>query len=1099
MTRLFYCIGAMATLWLTACSDSTPPELKAEMAKLPEKVDYNLNVKPLLSDRCFACHGPDKNKQKAGLRLDTPEGALGELPENKGKHAIVPGSFSKSELISRILSTDPEYTMPTPESHLSLSLEEKALLIKWIEQGAEYKPHWSLVMPTAATLPNVQNKAWVKNPIDRFVLKKLEEKDLEPSKEADKETLLRRVTLDLTGLPPTPAEIDDFLADSSPDSYEKVVNRLLASPAYGERMAADWLDLARYADSHGYQDDGMRNSYPYRDWVIRAFNRNLSFDRFVTWQLAGDLLPHPNRDMLLATHFNRNHPQSQEGGIIDEEYRTEYVADRANTFGKAFLGLTVECARCHDHKYDPISQKDYYSLFAFFNQNKESGEVPYNGEASPTVMLTTPEVEAKLKGIREKIKPLEQQLQPTHSEYKKGFETWLATVAKNPEAISTLQKNLLVHVPFEGGNDSIYVNKGTSKVGAYAAGDKDRRPKRVSGKTGDARQLLGDCGMDLYLKVEEKIPPKERHNTGLNFERNQPFSVSIWINLLKKDIRGPIFNRNNGEFEGFRGYDVSLNKDGTLTTTLSYVWPANCIEFRTLDKVPVNQWTHLTLTYDGSAQAKGMKLYINGNEARTRLITDHLTKSILHGPQSSNWNYMPFEIGKNVRETMADIQVDELRIYNRRLASLEVAQLTDEKNSISQIVKTPASQRTAAQQAALYDFYLWNFDESFLAKQQEISKLRFTETQRLTDIPEAMVMQELPKDQQRKTFVLARGAYDAPTTEEVKANTPVQLLKFDNKKYRRNRLGLAQWLTDDDNSLFSRVMVNRYWGLLFGKGLVATVEDFGNQGALPTHPELLDWLAVNFRKSGWNLKLLNKWMVMSATYRQSSIPTKQALDKDPNNDLLSQAPSYRLSAEAIRDKVLSASGLLARKIGGPSVYPYQPAGLWEALATRNATTYIEGKGEDLYRRSLYTIWKRSTPPPSMLTFDAPDRYFCVVRRQKTSTPLQALILMNDPQYVEAARMLAERMMREGGNTTSDRITFAFKAMVGRHPRPKELELMTQLYSEELVDFQKQPQRARQMLTTGEHLVDKTLNANELAACTVVATTLINFEETVVKR
>lgn len=1098
-SQLLGMAGLMGTFWLASCSDPTPPEIKAAMAKLPEKVDYNLHVKPLLSDRCFACHGPDATKQKAGLRLDTPEGAFGELPENKGRHAIVPGSFSKSELVARILSTDPEYIMPTPESHLTLSEEEKALLIKWVEQGAEYKPHWSLVTPVAATPPAVKDNAWVKSPIDHFVLKKLEEKGIHPAEEADKETLLRRVTVDLTGLPPTPKEIDDFLADTSPDAYEKVVNRLLNSPHYGERMAADWLDLARYADSHGYQDDGMRNSYPYRDWVIRAFNRNLSFDRFVTWQLAGDLLPNPNRDMLIATHFNRNHPQSQEGGIIDEEYRTEYVADRTNTFGKAFLGMTMECARCHDHKYDPISQKDYYSLYAFFNQNKESGEIPYDGEASPTVMLPTREIEEKLKAIREKIQPIAQKLNPGLTEYRKGFETWLATAEKNPEALQTLKNNLLVHLPFEGGSDSTYVNESPSKIGAYAAGDRDRRPKRVTGKMGSARQLMGDCGMDLYMPIETKIKPKERFNKWLNFERSRTFSVSIWINLLKAGMRGPIFNRNHGEFEGYRGYDVSLNKDGTLTTTFSYVWPANCIEIRTLDKVPVNQWTNITLTYDGSAKASGVKLFINGKEPRTRLITDHLTKSMLHGEKGGNWNFMPFQIGKNVRETMTDMQVDELRVYDRRLSALEVTQLAGEQNSIAAILKTPASQRTAAQTHALYEYYLWNFDQTFLANQQEISKLRYEETQVLTDIPEAMVMQELPKDQQRKTFILARGAYDAPTKEEVHAATPHQLLAFDDKKYRRDRLGLAQWLTDENNSLFSRVMVNRYWGLLLGKGLVSTVEDFGNQGALPSHPELLDWLAVNFRKSGWNLKQLNKWIVMSATYRQTSVPTQQALDKDPNNELLSRAPSYRLSAETIRDKVLAASGLLVKKIGGPSVYPYQPAGLWEALATRNATSYTQGKGDDLYRRGLYTIWKRSTPPPSMLTFDAPDRYFCVVRRQKTSTPLQALILMNDPQYVEAARMLGERMMREGGPTPANRVTFAFKAMVGRRPRAKELELMTKLYGEELSDFQKQPQRAKQMLSTGEHVVDKTLNTNELAACTVVATTLINFEETVVKR
>jgi hypothetical protein len=1079
-------------LVLSSCADPVPPEIEAEMAKLPDKVDYSLHVKPLLSDRCFACHGPDKNKQQAGLRLDIKEIAY-ERNKESGKRAIVPGSLSKSELYNRIISADPEYTMPTPESHLSLSNEEKALLVKWIQQGAEYKEHWAFIKPAKTNLPEVKNKTWGKNEIDRFTLAKMEKKGLNPSPEADKATLLRRISFDLTGLPPSPGEIDAFLQDKSHDAYEKAVDRLLQSPHYGERMAAEWLDVARYADSHGYQDDGMRNVFPYRDWVIRAFNENLSWDKFTTWQLAGDLLPNPTRDQLIATCFNRNHSQSQEGGIIDEEYRTEYVADRTNTFGKAFLGLTMECARCHDHKYDPISQKDYYSMFAFFNQNKESGEVPYNGEASPSLMLPSKETTEQLKFIREKIAPLEQKLNPEQQIYKKGFDNWLLEIENKKTDIQTLQNGLLLHLNFETGNDSTYINTAKTDLKPYPVGDKDRRPLLVNGRFGKARQLRGDCGIDVISKIDEKAKKtEERYYQGLNFERNQPFSLSVWFNILKKGIKGPLVNKNNGEFEGFRGYDISLNADGTLTILFSYVYPANCIELRTTEKLQPNQWTNIILTYDGSAKAKGIKLFLNRKESVTRLVTDNLTKSILHGPHNTNWNYMPFEVGKNVRETIDNLQVDELRVYNRRLSYLEISALADNSTDLQ-------NYRVKADKKVLYEFYLWNFDRDFAAGQKEISRLRLEETNVLTDIPEVMVMQELPVSQSRKTFILSRGAYDASTKTEVKAATPEKLSGFDSKKFPQNRLGLALWLNDSENPLAARVAVNRFWMMIFGRGIVKTQEDWGNQGDLPTHPELLDWLAVSFRESGWNVKTLLKKIVMSATYRQTSIADARHQEIDPDNLLLSRGSSYRLSSEQIRDNALAASGLLARKIGGQSVYPYQPAGLWEALATRNKVHYEQGHGEDLYRRSLYTVWKRSSPPPSMMTFDVPDRYFCTVRRQKTSTPLQALILMNDPQYTEAARVLAERMIKEGGMDINKRIELAYKALVSRYPRQKELDLLKKMYAEELSRLQKNPQRVKELLNTGEYPRDNLLNSSEVAACSIIAMTLLNFEETVMKR
>jgi hypothetical protein len=1050
------------------------------LATLPAQVDFNFHVKPILSDRCFACHGPDANKREGNLRLDTEAGAFAALDSMNKRHAIVAGDLGSSELFGRITTKDPELMMPPPNSNLKLSEFEVAILAKWIDQGAKWKEHWSFTAPQKPELPTVKAKNWVKTPLDQFVLKRLEDKGLQPSTEASRETLLRRAAFDLTGLPPSVAEVDAFLKDNSPDAYEKAVDRLLASPHYGERMAVEWLDLARYADSHGYQDDGMRNSWPWREWVIRAYNRNLPYDQFITWQLAGDLLPNPTKDQLLATSFNRNHPQTQEGGVVDEEYRVEYVADRTNTFGKAFLGLTVECARCHDHKYDPISQKDYYSLSAFFNNNHDSGIIPYNGEASPTLMLPDSAAEEKLKFIREKMTPLQKTLQA--DTYGEPFRRWLADAEKSPKAFSTRQAGLLGWFAFEEPQKEVDLeNKAKGKLKGKITGDPNNNPVVVEGKLGKARKFIGDAGMDF---TEE-----------LNFDRHQPFSLSIWVNVLKAGEQGMIMGKSNGEFEGFRGYRLVLNKDNTLSVSLSYVWPANCIDLLTKDKLVPNRWHHVALTYDGSSLASGVKIFLDGREAPRTVIADNLRKSLLYGEKKANWLKRPFEMGKFFHGSIRNVAVDEFMAYSRQLAPAEVRELSGDSSYISGLLRLPRTQRTDAQTRDLFGYYLLNFDQAYAQNLAALTKLRDEENQLLTDQPEVMVMQE--RRVKLPTYILDRGAYDAPKAR-VNPNTPAKLVAFD-KKLPANRLGLAKWLLDKNHPLTSRVTVNRLWALCFGQGLVSTVDDFGNQGTMPTHPELLDFLAMHLMESGWDVKAFMKMLVTSAAYRQSSVPSQKALELDPNNALFSRGPSFRLSAEQIRDNALAASGLLVPKIGGPSVYPYQPAGIWEALATRNKTHYEQGKGNDLYRRSLYTVWKRSSPPPSMMNFDAPDRYLCVVKRQKTATPLQSLVLMNDPQYVEAARKLGERMMREGGAAPEARIGYAFKALTSRAPRAGELKLLSALYSEELADFAKDPKRVKGLLQTGESKWDTTLSAAELAACTMVATTVMNFDEFVMKR
>jgi hypothetical protein len=1100
-----------------------PDDVAAAYAKLPERLDYTYDVKPILSDRCFACHGPDKAKQQAGLRLDLAEQAYEHESEETGRRAVVAGDAEDSDVVQRILSTDPKLVMPTPTSHLSLSAQEKAVLIKWIEQGADYEPHWAFVKAERPELPKVKQEAWVKNDIDRFVLAKLEAKGLTPQKDADKATLLRRVSLDLTGLPPTVAEVETFLKDTSPNAYEKVVDRLLASPHFGEHQAASWLDLARYADTHGYQDDGLRTMWPYRDWVIKAFNQNLPYDQFVTWQLAGDLLPNPTKDQLIATAFNRNHQQSQEGGIVPQEYHVEYVADRVNTFGKAFLAHTTECARCHDHKYDPISQKDYFSLFAFFNTQNEYGQIPYNGEPSPHITLPRPETEAKLNAIQNRLVTLERQAKQDQPAARQRFAAWQASARRNPAALVPLSSGRIVHVPFDTltvrpwskqveikpspeelkknpkakprqetrkGTEYKFRNFAADTMPMYVQGDLDYMPKMVRTPHGRGVYLTGESFLQLRGVGgygNRKFPDAR----SAWFDRHEPFTLGLWVNVRDPKLVGPLVNRNTGPFNGFRGYQCERLEDGRLAFKLAYVWPDDAIDVETVQPVPMKTWTHVAMSYDGSSRAEGLTVYLNGRPAKVRVITNHLTQGMIYGKDSTSWGggVPNVGIGQLHDKNYKGYAVDELSIFNRQLTPLEVEAWVSGQPAVA------AALRRTEPNEGLFAYYALNHDAPTRARLVERSRLIAEQTHLLMSEPDLMVMRE--QRYPRASHLLKRGAYDAPG-EEVKPGVPSTMGPFPDD-LPRNRLGLAKWLLSEENPLTARVMVNRLWQSCFGTGLVRTSDDFGNQGELPSHPELLDYLAVEFRESKWNVKALLKQIVLSATYRQSSRTSDELREIDPDNRLLARGPSYRISAEQVRDNALRASGLLTEKIGGPSVYPYQPAGIWEALATRNAVTYEQHHGDSLYRRSMYTIWKRSSPPPMMLNFDAPDRSLCIIRRQKTSTPLQALVTLNDPQFVEAARVLAERMIRQGGSTPEARIAFAYKSLTSRPPRPQEIALLKQLYAEELADFTKNPKRAASLLTVGEYPSDRTLNPVELAANSVVASTIMNFDEFVIKR
>jgi hypothetical protein len=1066
----------VATICLTACGH-TPhqqlrPALPADIGEaykqLPDKLDYNIHVKPILSDKCFACHGPDKNKQKAGLRLDLPDNAFGPLPESPGKVAIHPGDPAGSEVFHRIISQEAEYKMPTPASHLSLNAKEKAVLIKWISEGAGYKPHWAFVPPVMPAIPAVHNKDWLLHtPIDNFILARLEQEQLQPSKEAPKELLLRRLSLDLTGLPPTPGEIDAYLADGSPDAYERQVDRLMSSPHYGEKMAVDWLDLARFADSHGYTVDKIRDMSPYRDWVIDAFNTNMPYDRFIQWQLAGDLMPHPTRNMMIATAFNRNHPQNMEGGVVEEEFQTEYVIDRTNTFGNAFLGLSVGCAKCHDHKYDPISQKNYYELFSFFNNVKEAGQIAYdNSMPSPTMLLPTKEQEKIVQFMRSLIPAKEQQLKQTAQARTGAFEQWLQSAGSKLLSTDKVPNaGLRARFTFDDGSLINSLNAGDTGSMRREMGQAGDGPIFSRAPEGKALLLNGDTWLDL--------------GTNGIFGRSDPFSISISVRVPKDLKEGVIFHKGAAErLYNFRGYHLYL-KNQRLEVNMAHVAPSNAITRITKEDVPRNKWVRLTMTYDGSGRAAGLRLYMDGREMVLETTMDQLTKDILFTPDAY-WltgHHQPgLQVGGWWRgRGFRGGEVDDLLVYNRTLTSYEIKKL--------------AGQPAPPTKDDLRQYYFSAIDTTLLREYKELHQLRRSLADSTENIQELMVMQEMPVP--RQTHILIRGNYDTPG-DTVSPNTPPSILAFP-KQLPKDRYGLAQWLTLPDNPLTARVAVNRLWQNFFGTGLVKTTEDFGNQGEMPSHPELLDWLALTFRKEGWDIKKVNKLIVMSATYRQDSRTTAGAREKDPEDRLLAHAPANRLSAEMIRDNALMASGLLNPAIGGKSVKPYQPDGLWEI----NNATYTRDSGASIYRRSLYVIIKRSVPNPTLATFDAPSRSYCITRRQKTNTPLQALVTLNDPTYIEAAAMMGARMSRT--SNAGQAITEAYRRLTGRTPMPQELTLLEALKKEEEKNFRQHPEKTKGWLHAGQFTMPAGMDKVQVAANAVVASTIMNSDASLTKR
>ncbi|MGI9545069.1 MAG: DUF1553 domain-containing protein [Cyclobacteriaceae bacterium] len=1075
--------GALGmVIMLAGCQSTDNDSNTLIVQEVPDVVDFNLHIKPILSDRCYKCHGPDENARKADLRFDLEEVAFAILDSVENTYAIFPGSLKKSQLAHRISSNDPEYMMPPPESNLSLSDHEITLLKKWIEQGAEWKPHWSFIPPEKPALPVVSHEDWPRNPIDNFTIAKMAELDLNPAEEAEKTQLIRRLSFDLTGLPPKLEEVEAFISDESPTAYERMVDHYLNSTAYGERMAVPWLDLARYADTHGYQDDLGRTSWPWRDWVIDAFNRNMSFDQFTTWQLAGDLLPDPTYEQKLATAFNRNHPITQEGGVVPEEYRVEYVADRTQTIATTFLGLTMQCARCHDHKFDPVSQKEFYELFAFNNSVPEKGQVSYQGIAEPSLPLHQEKIDQIIDMLKEDVDKVTTQLEEVRAERvadtKDDFEAWRKQqmlLAEAQPAVST--KGLMTYYNFDYFEGDQIVNLvDASKPGNLINGVTETRGKfsgavEFNGK-GDPGQHenyinLGDVG---------------------DFGINNAFTFSFWINYAWANNFSSFISRIDS-LTG-KGYQVVIG-DRYLQFEISNGKERQT--FRMLNPFAEQEWMHVAISYDGSGWTSGFKWYFNGNLEPFRVSFEGDDKPLRLNPDMRTNG--PMLLGKEQSQfgqrMRAPMRLDELRIYNRALSQNEITALTDYDPVAHFLNKKDLS---TGDRKSLLRHYLHNSDPDYQAAILVLGNQKILEQQVKEQLQPVMIMQDM--DTVRPAYVLNRGAYDAPE-ERVYPGTPGVVMDF-SEDLPANRLGLAQWLLDPKNPLTSRVIVNRFWQMTFGEGIVHTLDDFGSQGALPTHPQLLDWLAVEFIDSGWNVKHLLKLMVTSATYRQSSRvdPKKQKID--PQNVYLSRAPQYRLPAELVRDNVLALSGLLVEKIGGPSVKPYQPPGLWEELSCgRGTMTYFQENGEELYRKSLYTFWKRTVPPPSMITFDAATRNYCVPKRQTTSTPLQALVLLNDPQVLEAARVFGERMMKKGGDESESRIAYGFRIATSRSPKNKEMTLLNDLFKEVEATYQDDLAAASDFLSIGEQLLEGNDPA-ELAAYTQVAHAIFNLDETITK-
>lgn len=1049
----------MAAIPAPAPAGKAPLKPAASPTPAAGRLSYNRDVRPIFAENCFACHGPDSAARKADLRLDRAADAM--APRN-GTPAIVKGKPAASEMIKRILGQNG--TMPPPETKKHLTAQQIATLKRWVAEGAEYEKHWSYLPPQRAPLPRVKNAAWVRNPIDAFVLARLEKEGLTPAPEADRRTLARRLSLDLTGLPPDPADVEAYVADKSPNAYEKLVDKFLASPQWGEHRGRYWLDAARFADTHGIHIDNYREIWSYRDWVINAFNRNEPFDQFTIDQLAGDLLPNPTLDQLVATGFNRCNITTSEGGAIAEEYLVLYDRDRTETTAQVWLGTTAGCAVCHDHKFDPLSQKEFYSLAAFFNNTTQPAMDGNVKDTPPVIPVAAPADRERQAALKAQLEPARKAVADRRQSARADFDRTLASGTGMKPSIPT--EGLKLHLPLaEGQGQDVQGVQDGKPVKATATSAPGWEPGYVAAS---AFQRKG--GSVLALP------------TAGDFEKDQAFSYAAWVKIPAANTGGAIIARMDDQHD-FRGWDLWVEA-GKIGTHIVSKWPDNALKTVTKEAIKPGEWHHVCVTYTGSGNVDGVRVYIDGAAKETASQANTLTGSIRTD--------VPLKVGQ--RHTTAGLDgtsIQDVRIYGRLLTAGDVTGLAKGTRA-AWLASKPVAQLAAPEKEELFGWWLNGQDETFRTLSAKLASLEDEERTLRMRGTIAHVMNERPEP--AMAFVLFRGEYDK-RRDQVKPATP-SFLPALKPELPANRLGLAKWLLDPEHPLTARVTVNRFWQEVFGTGIVRSTGDFGVTGEQPTNQELLDWLALEFRDGGWDIKKFFKLMVTSATYRQASTVTPEKRLKDPANRLLSRGPRYRMDAEMVRDYALASSGLLVKKLGGPSVKPYQPDGVWEAVAMIGSNTrdYKRDTGESLYRRSMYTFWKRSAPPASMDIFNAPSRETCAVRRERTNTPLQALVTLNDVQFIEAARTLAQRALKEGGATPDSRIDFMARHLLARPLRTEEMAIVRKSLTKLEGFYKLHTKEAGELITEGESKPDAALQPEQLAAWTMLANQLMNLDE-----
>ncbi len=1063
LTHFLSCTLSLGTAFVFADAQANTATSKASAP-----LEYNRDIRPILSENCFACHGADSAARKGSLRLDRFEDAV--LPRKDSKPAIVPGKPDQSEVVSRIFTTNEDDIMPPAKTHKVLSVEQKETLKRWIADGAKYQAHWSLIAPSRPAVPVVKNKKWVRSPIDAFVLARLEKEKLKPAREADKRTLARRVSLDLTGLPPTPEQVEAFVKDNSKNAYEKLVDQLLASPHWGEHRGRYWLDAARYGDTHGIHIDNYREIWAYRDWVINAYNQNKPFDQFTVEQLAGDLLPSPTLEQKIATGFNRCNITTSEGGAIDEEYLVLYARDRTETTSQVFLGLTAGCAVCHDHKYDRLTQKEFYSLSAFFNNTTQKAMDGNVKDTPPVILLPKPEDRARWDALPNEKADVRKRMDDRKAKAKPKFDAWVADSSVESIRARAPKDKLVFHAPL--------ADESTNSLKVNIAG----KPSTVEFTNAPVAWQDGAVAAKAFTFTSATTPVFK--DVG-NFEYNSSFSYGAWVKL--SDSRDGSVLARMDEDDSYRGWDLWLEK-GRPGTHIISKWPDIAIKVVSRKALEPNRWSHVFVTYDGSVKASGVKVYIDGELQEFEVQADKLDDKL----RATIKTKVPFKIGqRNKTSPIEKTGIQDVRIYGRLLGHEEIKDLGNAQR-LGWLISKTAEKRSKEESDELYTRWLTSLDEEYLQASTALDSLEKIDAEMRSRATVAHVMQETTNAPQ--AYLLFRGEYDK-RRDKVEANTPAALPPLP-KDFPHNRLGFAKWLLLPEHPLMTRVTVNRFWQELFGTGIVKTAGDFGVTGEMPSHQELLDWMAVEFRETGWDVKKFYKMLVMSSTYRQAAINTPEKLLKDPQNRLLSRGPRFRMDGEMLRDYALQASGLLVPKIGGPSVKPYQPDGVWEAVTMIGSDTrnYKRDNGENLYRRSMYTFWKRSAPPASMEIFNAPTRETCTVKRERTDTPLQALVTLNDPQFVEAARNLAEHTIKEGGAKSKERLDYMAEKLLARNLKFDERKVTETVLNDLLKHYKAAPKDAEALISVGESKVDPTIDKPTLAAYTMVANELMNLDE-----